>query len=698
MNIDKQELLYLEKVKSYIRERLGGYAGDISSLREYIREERKRMWDDFIHDYESPEGVFELVQISQTESRDTQRFERMEKENASLNILMKSPYFARLDFKEDGFDEETIYIGRRSLSDETSSEMLVCDWRSDIAGMFYDSPLGKTSYHSVEGEIPCELLLRRQFKIVDGELIYMFDSDIAVEDEILQSELGKTSDLKMKTIIATIQTEQNAVIRNLGSTLLLVSGVAGSGKTSVALHRLAYLLYKYRKTLTSSNIIIFSPNNVFNSYIADVLPDLGEDKVLQTSFYEFLSGFFPSRNTLSLSEQCERVFAEETGAAEIKLKGSLEFAEKLENYFYNTAVTDVKITNLFLDDAEIRTKEELEYLYFDLYKSFPCAVRVAKIKDGITEYCENEIRQKFIKRYERENSYNGAVSSDNDEFALECEAKWQGELEKMLSDLEKMLLPDIEKAYLNVLRGFSEEYCKDTEQRLARNEIRFEDMLPIAYLMVLSGNIREMHRIKHVVVDEAQDYPPILYMLTAKVFNSAKHTVLGDPDQAFISHLGSIRDIAAYYNLMNTSYVEFNKTYRSTVEINTFLKTIIQTSADTGFFMRHGEAVTFEDAENLGSVVKDLSLKYPSTAVICKTWDEAKTIYEKLSEKGVPVKLIGPEDIVFPGETVVIASYLTKGLEFDAAVVFEDKEDSEEARRVFYVCASRALHKLTIIR
>ena len=697
MNIDKNEIAYLEKVKSYIASRLGSYEDDMISLREYIREERQRMWEDFVRVSDRPD-TFELVQLSQTESRDTQRLERMEKENASLKILAKSPYFARLDFKEDGYDEETIYIGRRSLSDESTAQMLVCDWRSDIAGMFYDSPLGKTSYTSVEGEIPCELLLRRQYKIADGELIYMFDSDIAVEDDILQQELGKTSDAKMKTIISTIQAEQNAVIRNLESSLLLVSGVAGSGKTSIALHRLAYLLYKQRKTLTSSNIIIFSPNNVFNSYIADVLPDLGEDKVLQTSFYEFLSEYFKDKSVLPLSDQTERIFSKKTDTNEIKLKGSAEFAAKLEKYFISTAVSDIEIKPLMLDSEEIRTKAELEYLYFDLYKSFLPAVRMNKIKEGILEYCENDIKQNHRPRYEHEISQNGSIEMNDDELNLECETRWQGDLDVLANEIEKMFTPNLEKAYLTVLRKFSEEYYEKAKERFESGVLYFEDMLPLAYLKVLCGKIREQRRIKHVVVDEAQDYPPILYLLTAKVFKDAKHTVLGDPDQAFISHIKSIKDISELYSFPKTVYIEFNKTYRSTVEINTFLQSILKNAADTKFFERHGEEVSFESHENLISTVSDITQKYPSTAVICKTQQDAENAFNELTSAGVKVRLIGSEDIVFPGDTVVLPSYLTKGLEFDAVVIFDQERKTEDDNKVYYVCASRALHKLVVIR
>ena len=698
MITDKNELEYLEKVKAYINSRLSSYDEEVLSLREYIREERQRMWDDFIHDFESPEGVFELVQFSQTESRDAQRYDRAEKENAALKVLVKSPYFARLDFKEQGYDEETIYIGRRSLSDKDSSEILVCDWRSDLAGMFYDSPLGKTSYTSVDGPIPCELLLRRQYKIVNGELLYMFDSDIAVEDDILQQELGKTSDAKLKTIISTIQAEQNTVIRNLDSTLLLVSGVAGSGKTSVALHRLAYLLYKYRKTLTSANIIIFSPNNVFNAYIADVLPDLGEDKVLQTSFFEFLSTYFKDKTALPMSDQTERIFAKETDIDEIKLKGSAEFAAKLKEYFEKTAVSDLDIKSIKIGPEEVRTKEELEYLYFDLYKTFLPSVRVNKIKEGVIEYCENNIKHHHRPRYEHEISQNGVIEMNEDEMNLECESRWQGELGLLAQEIEKMLIPDLEKAYLSVLKSYSEVYYEKTKARLESGTLYFEDMLPLAYLKVLCGKIREQRRIKHIVIDEAQDYPAMLYLIIADIFKESKHTVLGDPDQAFVPHLESIKDISAFFNVPKTVYVDFKKTYRSTVEINTFLQSILKNTADTKFFERHGEEVSYEKPENFEKTVAELSQKYPSTAVICKTYKETEEAYKALTMSGVRAKLVGPEDMVFPDETVVLPSYLTKGLEFDAVVIFDKKRETKDDDKVYYVCASRALHKLVVIK
>ena len=289
---EAEEREHLAFVENYIKEKLSETGTDLSSLRDYIYEQRRRTWEDFARASEHPEqNLQELTQMAMTEQRDVGRYERLEKMQETLVRLADNPYFARLDIEEDG-ETDRIYVGRRSLIDEESSDILVCDWRSDIASVFYDSGLGKTSYNCPAGRVECNLKLKRQFVIRDGALQYMFDSDIAVEDDVLMHELGKDSDLKMKTVVSTIQCEQNEIIRNTSSDVCLVQGVAGSGKTSIALHRLAYLLYRYRDSLAAGNIIIFSPNRVFDAYIADVLPELGEDRVTQTSFHDLFSPFF----------------------------------------------------------------------------------------------------------------------------------------------------------------------------------------------------------------------------------------------------------------------------------------------------------------------------------------------------------------------------------------------------------------------
>ncbi len=703
-----KEKRYLNKVIKRIKQLTKEYEASSAELGRYIREERSRMWEDFKRAELSAEQMMDLTQITMTEETDVNMYYDFIFRIENLKKMVSSPYFARLDFKEEGYsDEETIYIGYLSLLD--GSDVLICDWRADICSMYYDSPLGKTFYVSQEGKIDVDLLLRRQFKIIDGKMEYMFDSDIAIEDSILKEELGKTADLKLKTIITTIQKEQNAIIRDISADLLLVQGVAGSGKTSVALHRLAYLLYKYRKTVTSENIVIFSPNEVFSSYISDVLPNLGEKKVVETDFHSYLKPFLYEKSFGDIVEQNESLMNDPDRMDTIKLKGSEDFALFLKNYFIkNSGKIDYK--DISVAGRTVMKAEELEYEFTELYKNYTTEVRLNKIANKLIDYVENDnnIKKMILASFEREfklKALQNANEYTDDELDLEKKQYWMEAVRRLEMELREKLSINAYQMYLDALKEYNFEEFIKTAENYEKGKLLFEDMLCIAYLKLLSGQIPVQNKIGYVVVDEAQDYPPILFMILSLLCRNAKFTILGDINQAMTQHLTSIKDIEHLLedSVKTKKVFDLNKSYRSTVEINNFLNNFKQTDGQVEFLDRHGDEPVVKKSENLAKDIADEieSLKnngFNSNAIICRDMAHVEMLYEELQPLIPKLVKVDKDTTVRGGQNVLIPIYLTKGLEFDGVIIpdinmFEGHPDEKGLQ---YVACSRALHKLTV--
>ncbi len=703
-----KEKRYLNKVIKRIKQLTKEYEESSAELGRYIREERSRMWEDFKRGELSSDQLIDLTQITMTEETDVNRYYDFQRRIENMKKMVISPYFARLDFIEEGYnEEETIYIGYLSLLD--GSEVLICDWRADICSMYYDSPLGKTSYTSQDGKFNVELLLRRQFKIVDSKMEYMFDSDIAIEDSILKEELGKTADLKLKTIITTIQKEQNAIIRDISADLLLVQGVAGSGKTSVALHRLAYLLYKYRKSVTSENIVIFSPNEVFSSYISEVLPNLGEKKVLETDFHSFLKPFLYERQYEDIVEQNESLMNDPQRLISMKMKGSEEFAQFLKMYF-NKHSGQLDFKDIVLADRVVMTAAELKYEFTELYKNYTTEVRLGKITSKLLEHVENDdnIKLLILASFEREfklKALQNANEYSTEELDLEKKQFWLEATRRLELELRERLSVNAYKMYLAALKEFNAEEFKKTAANYESGKLLFEDMLCVAYIKLLSGQIPVQNKLSYVVVDEAQDYPPILFRVLALLCKNAKFTILGDINQAMTPHLNSVKDIEHIFEgtVKTKKVFDLRKSYRSTVEINNFLNKFKQTDGDVEYLDRHGQEPEIKKAGNLiEDIAKEIeklkSEGFDSNAIICRDMAHAEILYSELKYKIPTLIKVDKDTTVRGGQNVIIPIYLTKGLEFDGVIIpdIEMFDGHPDEKGMQYVACSRALHRLTV--
>jgi len=700
-----KEKQHLKKIVGLINSRLEMDDKRKAELKQEIIEERARIWDDLSRGaYDTATEMQDVTTDSQADYLRAASYDRIEQRKQRLIMLHDNPYFARIDFREKGYDEvETFYIGACSFADDDTSEIYVCDWRADISSLFYEQGLGPVEYTTSYETISGELSLRRQFKIENAELKYMFDSDIAIEDDILQTELGKDSDLKLKTIVSTIQKEQNKIIRDISGDILLVQGVAGSGKTSIALHRLAYLLYKYRNSLTSDSIIIFSPNNVFNGYIADVLPALGEQKAVQKSFYELFSGFFPQYAFETPVEYHERVIAREKKENET-FKTTEEFASILRRVFMAESAVKTSAPAITFKNTTLMKADEVLDRYNNWYKNFPPATRIQKIKNAVLEDLENNCKDVYLANFIKKIKKDEALDFTDEEEGIFKANEWDRVYTEMDRKIDRLLQPDLLAIYMKALEEASPELVSGTamlKDSRGRTQLDYTDLFPMTYLGILSGAVRPMRKVAHCVIDEAQEYPAVLYRIINSLFPMAKLTILGDISQK-TSDMGLSIDKIEDYFTRKTVFYRLTRSYRSTSAINKYLKTIEPfSSEDTDYFNRQGDEVSFIplESDSLVAALDELERTgHKSNAIICKDRAECAAVKELLLGKK-KTSLISEDDIIHPRTNVIIPSYLTKGLEFDGVIVIDkDGEFSRYEKGLYYVACSRALHKLYVAK
>ena len=549
----------------------------------------------------------------------------------------------------------------------------------------------------------------------------MFDSDINIEDDVLQEILGKSTDNKMKAIVTTIQREQNQVIRNEEYKNLIVQGPAGSGKTSVALHRIAYLLYKHREKIKPQNIVIFSPNDIFNDYISNVLPQLGEDNMYQTTFKEYMNTSLGTEfKKEDYGQMMEYIFGHkdlynyETRIKNIKFKSSLEFINILKEYLSYLEKKDRNFKDIMIKDKLIISSKEIKELFYKDYASLPLKRRLQKIKNRI---------QFLMEPYEKElieEVANELLNSDSTMTKKEIMNRSRPIVRNQIIDvhneinrISKFDLLDIYKKLFEKLDNFyKESNIKEikyyTLKNLKYKKLNYEDQIALLYLKGAMGDLPGTSEIKYVIIDEAQDYTPLQYEILNNLFKSANMTILGDLQQSInpYMNLGSYNNIAHIFPKDNTCLINLTKSYRSTMEITKFARRILNKEITDEYVERRGEepvifSLPTEEAikEKLLEDIKVHKEKgYKSIGIITRTVKEAKEVYSFLKDKA-PVKAILKDNDEYVSGIVVIPAYLAKGLEFDVALIYNagDKNyNCEEERLLLYTACTRALHVLAI--
>lgn len=677
--INKQVLTFTEKRKE---------------ITQYIVNVRKKNIEEYRDDEDRVAEYFDHEVFVREEA-----FKHIDRRLRELTILSISPYFGKINF-EDELGEAGIYIGRFGLTKEEEYEPIVVDWRSPVSALFYAGKLGEVTYRVPDGDLKAKVLSKRQFIIKKARLLGMFDSSIDVKDEILQMVLSKNAGDKLKDIIMTIQQEQDNIIRQPRSNVVVVDGVAGSGKTTIALHRVAYLLYNYRNVL-QDKVLIFGPNSIFMDYISTVLPSLGEVGVQQSTFRDFAMDNLEIYNIMSFKDYMEKVLSgDEEFKQNILYKNSLSYIKKLDELIALMDYGYFNIQEVSLYDETIVPKEEIDEMFKTYFKSMPLFRRTKKIKRIIYSKIKDK-RDALIRQIEKE--HNKTIKSlSEDELKVQ-----QNNLEfirrnkiretiKQVIEVKKNLIwltnPDI----INIYNEFNRD-----------KELIYDDLAAIFYLKVKLEGARYKNEVKHIVIDEAQDYSLLQFMVIKEFTGCNSFTIVGDSNQRIVPSSGKLAmsTLESVFTDTDIDVFTLSRSYRSTKQIMEYANTYLK-SNKTIPLVRNGEEVVKKQLNSIDKlvdkVVEDIvKLKekdYESIAIVCKDLNETKTLGDLIKTK-IHVKVIDREDMIYSSGEVVIPSYFAKGLEFDAVILIDSENEAEtKENKLKYVMATRALHELRVYK
>lgn len=671
MNISKEEIKkeekYLENCINVIKDYLSELGQELYEKEEKSQEFKKYIWDN--------KASLDPTELKNLMSdNDLEVYLALEKGKyfQKLFKIQNSPYFGSIIFEEENELPKIIYLGITHLEDKNKN-YLIYDWRAPISSLFYDYEVGECSYKAPEKVIKGNLKRKRQYKIENAKIKHIFDNNINIDDSLLQEVLSNDGSEKMKNIVNTIQQEQNKIIRNVEDKSLIVQGIAGSGKTSVALHRIAFLLYKI-ENLSSKNVLIFSPNNIFSEYISNVLPELGEDNPSETTYANFLESCIKEYKSIeTFTEFIARYYTyKEKNIDLVKYKQSDEIIKDIEDYVLYL-IKNIKFTkNIEIDIFNEVTKEQLKEL-FERYDRFPLFTRITEISKKLSE---NYARGKLT-----------LARSINKKI------------------LESM---NIEKNYKKIYYNFyKSKFCKiklsDNEIKsfVNKNKINYEDAIIFSYIKGLLEGFNYNNMIKEIVVDEAQDYTLLQYKILSKIFKKSSFSILGDVNQTINPYykyesLEQIKEV-----LDKTKYLELTKTYRSSKEIIEYTNKILNLTFVSAIRKDNNKPVLFRKETNLKKQLLNdinyLKKEYKSVAIITKDDEEANEIYNLLKDD-INIGKITINEEIFRKDLIVVPSYMAKGLEFDSVIVYNKINNiyKENEKYLYYVACSRAQHELII--
>ena len=675
MNLSPQDLTlenkHLDDTLRVIREKLSSLGQELYDDNDKILEFKKYIWD--------TKAELDPTEMRSMMAESDFDVYLMSKKGSYFNKLYKiqnNPYFGSIIFESDDAREENIYIGITYVSDNMN--YLVHDWRSPIASLFYDYEVGKASYLAPSGLINGNLKRKRQYKIENGKFVHIFDNSINIDDELLQEVLASSSSSKMKNIVNTIQMEQNKIIRNTSDKNLVVQGIAGSGKTSVALHRIAFLLYKI-KNLTSSNVLIFSPNRIFSEYISNVLPELGEENTLETTFHKFLeSSIYEYKEIESFTDFISRYYKYNVDNVDLVIyKQSDEIINNINLYIDYLVNKAMFVKEVVIDKYVTYDVEDLNYMLKDRYSKFPLFERInaISIKISENEYRGNKTKAKSIRRLLLE------------ALNIDC---------------------DYKKIYMDFYRSnfctFSNLSDSGIVNFVNKKKLNYEDACLFAYMKGLLNGFDYNMNILQVVVDEAQDYTKLQYIILSKIFKKASFTILGDVNQTINPYYkyNSLEEICEIFNV-KSRYLELTKTYRSSENIINYINNILGLNYVVA--IRKGdnkEVISRCENDNLKEMlladINYLKNIGKSIAIITKNDSEAEYLYELLSNEVIGLELLSSNSYNFKRDLVIVPSYVAKGLEFDSVIVYTNPNNryKENEKYLFYVACSRAQHQLIV--
>ena len=670
---EKQEKEYLKQIISFLKKVIGNTDASVKDHVDTLAEYKDYIWSNKDID------PHEIRSMRESILNHFALGESVINKHKRLTKILAIPYFGRIDFleKKENSKVMPIYIGIHTFYDPESRATLIHDWRAPVSSMFYDHELGEAGYRSPSGEIKGVISLKRQYRIRGGKMEFMIESALTVHDDILQKELSSNVDDKMKNIVATIQREQNQIIRNEDIRTLIIQGVAGSGKTSIALHRIAYLLYTFRDSISSKDILIISPNKVFSDYISNVLPELGEETVPETSMEQILSGVLEHKYKYQTYFGLVNELLEKPSSSlidRIAYKASFGFISELDKFILHIENTyfkaaDVKLTKYITIPAPFIEEQYLRFNRYPIRRRFDAMadymLDMLKIQYAFTvttagrNLLKKEIRLMF--------------AGNNDIQVYKDFFKWTNN-----------------PGMFKMRKGHTLEYS---------------DLAPLAYLhLALEGNGNQPFRVKHLLIDEMQDYSPIQYKVIQKLFPCRK-TVLGDAGQS-VNPYGSSTAETIQKSLTASEIMKLCKSYRSTFKITDFAQKI-HPNAELEPVARHGEK---PQILQFGSAVEELSgimglistyrkSGYKSLGIICKTEQQAREMADMLKSYANDISFLSSQSSAFVQGIVIISAHMAKGLEFDEVIIPQTDERnyrSEIDKSMLYVAVTRAMHRLTL--
>ena len=670
---EKQEKEYLKQIISFLKKVIGNTDASVKDNVDTLAEYKDYIW------FNKDIDPHEIRSMRESILNHFALGESVINKHKRLTKILAIPYFGRIDFleKKENSKVMPIYIGIHTFYDPESRATLIHDWRAPVSSMFYDHELGEAGYRSPSGEIKGVISLKRQYRIRGGKMEFMIESALTVHDDILQKELSSNADDKMKNIVSTIQREQNRIIRNEDIRTLIIQGVAGSGKTSIALHRIAYLLYTFRDSISSKDILIISPNKVFSDYISNVLPELGEETVPETSMEQILSGVLEHKYKYQTYFGLVNELLEKPSSSlinRIAYKASFGFISELDKFILHIENTyfkaaDVKLTKYITIPAPFIEEQYLRFNRYPIRRRFDAMadymLDMLKIQYTFTvtttgrNLLKKEIRLMF--------------AGNNDIQVYKDFFKWTNN-----------------PGMFKMRKGHTLEYS---------------DLAPLAYLhLALEGNGNQPFRVKHLLIDEMQDYSPIQYKVIQKLFPCRK-TVLGDAGQS-VNPYGSSTAETIQKSLTASEIMKLCKSYRSTFEITDFAQKI-HPNAELEPVARHGEK---PQILQFGSAVEELSgimglistyrkSGYKSLGIICKTEQQAREMADVLKSYANDISFLSSQSSAFVQGIVITSAHMAKGLEFDEVIIPQTDERnyrSEIDKSMLYVAVTRAMHRLTL--
>ncbi len=694
---EQQEQLYFEKVKSFLNSEIIRLKDLIVTYKARVKAQGEKFNED------NPNGGMyagvELTELHYEMENQLQEIENAHYDISFYEKLKNSPYFARVDFTPNRTGrKQEIYIGLKTLQEKETYNTLVCDWRAPISSLFYDDFNSSDAYFNApSGVMEGKLSLKRQYKFQNGELKGFVNSDIKIDDDILRDVLGENTHEHLRVIVNSIQREQNKAIRYSDSKNLIVYGPAGSGKTSVGFHRIAYLLYRNRKELVSSEIVMFSNNDIFSSYVADIIPELGEMPINYSSFYNIFKAELSEYSVLDYYDLANSLINDDSLR---KKNAVLKYDEKFIDYLKVHAENYLpEFKDVTLYDEIIISKEDVLDRYVSDGENAPSARA-----ERLVSFVNGVIDEYFIEHKEEIYEIIDLESSIDEDTSKLYKMKRRELKHNVGRALRESVLADPVKIYINILEnyvntiGSGDDVLKLTKENLEKRILDFPDALGVVFTKCVMGESAVLNGVKHILIDEAQDLSLLQHRIILTMFPRAKYTLLLDTNQAINPEINSV-SVEKLAELYNANSLYLNRSYRSTEEINTLALSLLPKEKEYDIFTRNGEEVQYKKGEGeFRNTLKEYAEKSPSVAIITKTIEEARELHKELIKEFPKVRLCDNKSCVLSEAPIIMPLVLTKGLEFDSVIVFnkDNTFNGDSNKPYLYMAVTRALHRLTI--